>query len=278
MSRRYTAEQIDWLREHYPGNLREDTRRRFNERFGLDVPEPAFKSLTANHRIKGAKHAAFNGKSRVFTPEMIEWLRKVYPNHRADWTLKRLNEKFGTSLTKQQLTTGSKNHHFGPSKFDGKIQPGHRPWNKGMKGLITPGSEKGWFKKGHGGTNTLPMYSEVVSDRVRPSGYREVIVKIKVPGPSKYAYQKHPWHWVRKAVWVWEQANGPVPKSHAVVHLDGDPLNCALENLACIPKGALARLNMRHEGGAGQYAGKEANPARVRLAQIQQELAEKNHA
>ena len=31
---------------------------------------------------------------------------------------------------------------------------------------------------------------------------------------------------VRKAVWVQERDNGPVPKGHAIAQLDGDPANC----------------------------------------------------
>ena len=47
-------------------------------------------------------------------------------------------------------------------------------------------------------------------------------------------------------MWVWEQANGPVPKGHAVVQLDGDPANCEPENLDCVPQAVLARLNAYH--------------------------------
>jgi hypothetical protein len=31
--------------------------------------------------------------------------------------------------------------------------------------------------------------------------------------------------------YVWEQANGPAPKGHRVVHLDNDQMNCDLSNL-----------------------------------------------
>lgn len=35
---------------------------------------------------------------------------------------------------------------------------------------------------------------------------------------------------------VWEQHFGPIPKTHMVIHLDGNKLNCDIDNLYCIPK------------------------------------------
>lgn len=37
--------------------------------------------------------------------------------------------------------------------------------------------------------------------------------------------------WKRYAQYIWEQANGPMPKGHRVMHLDNDQMNCDLSNL-----------------------------------------------
>ena len=79
-------------------------------------------------------------------------------------------------------------------------------------------------------------------------------------------------HWLRKAIWVWQEANGPVPKGRAVVQLDGDPENCELSNLDCVRRAVLAILN-HHT--APRYAGKDLNPARVRLAQAKMALSKR---
>ena len=74
-----------------------------------------------------------------------------------------------------------------------------------------------------------------------------------------------------KSRWVWEQANGPIPKGHVVILLDGDPMNCELGNLECVPRGVPARLN---HFAATKYAGPDLNPARIRIAQIKHAVAE----
>lgn len=44
-----------------------------------------------------------------------------------------------------------------------RLKPGHVTWNKGRKGVHNPGSEKGWFKKGHA------AYSHAPGHKVRPN-------------------------------------------------------------------------------------------------------------
>lgn len=41
----------------------------------------------------------------------------------------------------------------------------------------------------------------------------------------------------------WEAYNGPIPSGHVVHHIDGDPLNNGIENLACILQGEHTRLH-----------------------------------
>ena len=92
----------------------------------------------------------------------------------------------------------------------------------------------------------------------------------KVPGAAPYASQKRTrahqkTRWVRKAVWIWERDNGPVPDGHAVIQLDGDPSNCDPSNLDSIPQAALAMLNCPW---SVPPAGPQLNPTRVRIAQV----------
>lgn len=43
--------------------------------------------------------------------------------------------------------------------------------------------------------------------------------------------------------WVWEQANGPIPPGHLIHHIDGDPRNNDIQNLACITKSEHAKIH-----------------------------------
>lgn len=49
--------------------------------------------------------------------------------------------------------------------------------------------------------------------------------------------------------YVWEQHNGPLTKRCIVRHLDGNPINCAIENLTCVSKEEHMLLNSIHRFG-----------------------------
>lgn len=57
------------------------------------------------------------------------------------------------------------------------------------------------------------------------------------------------WHiridgkWQRYNRYLWQQANGPIPKGGIVAFIDGNPQNCVLENLELITTGELAKRN-----------------------------------
>ena len=185
------------------------------------------------------------------------------------WLAVEFEAASGKRLTVNQLDNIGTRMNLRGAPNEGRISKGAVPWNKGMKGLRTPGSERTWFRKGHASARTKPMFSERWS--VRPNRGGQRILEVKVPEASSCPVHKRTgWNqksrWIRKAVWVWRHAHGDVPKGHAIIQLDGDPANCALSNLDCVPLRVLSRLKHYH---APRYAGPEANPARVRLAQLQ---------
>lgn len=72
-------------------------------------------------------------------------------------------------------------------------------------------------------------------------------------------------HWTPKARWVWENERGPIPGGHVVAHKDGDRQNNDIGNLKLISRAALMGLNRK---SAPDFAGAEAEPARIALAQL----------
>lgn len=142
-----------------------------------------------------------------------------------DELTKRFNAEFGTSLDVSHIKSYKKNHHLS-SGLTGQLEKGHRPHNKGKKGVCYKGCEKGWFEKG----NVPKNYRPIGSERINVDGYAE----IKVEDPNK---------WKLKHNIVWEQANGRIPKDHAVIFLDGDKCNVKLENLKLISRAELLIMN-----------------------------------
>lgn len=209
--------------------------------------------------------------AKLFDPYQIAWLRAFWPRYPRARTARMFNERFGTEFAEEQIFAAAKRYGCGPSAKDGRFRKGSVPPNKGRKGYAPPGCEKGWFRKGDTPANTLPLYAERMDER--PG--KTPVLMIKIPGGAPYPSQKRArahqsTRWVRKAVWVWERHNGPVPPGRAVVQLDGDPANCDPANLDCVPRSVLARLN-----GPGSIppAGREANACRVRAAQLRDRLS-----
>lgn len=68
------------------------------------------------------------------------------------------------------------------------------------------------------------------SERINVSGYTEV----KVEEPNKW----RPKHQV-----VWEREYGKIPKQHVIIFADGNKQNFDLDNLVCVSRQELVRLN-----------------------------------
>lgn len=150
----------------------------------------------------------------------------------------RVNAKFGTAYTRQAIAS-TKCRIGVKSGIDGRIKPGehrgigiefkkgHVPANKGKK---FPGQgNRTSFKKGHMPHNHVPVGTEVVN----ADGY----LQVKIAEPKK---------WKLKHRLVWEQAHGSIPKTHYIAFLDGDKMNCNLDNLAMLSKAANVRRNQNH--------------------------------
>ena len=141
------------------------------------------------------------------------------------------NERFGTDTTGQQIRTFVHNRGI-ISGRTGQFEKGHRPWNKNTKGLT--GANKTSFKKGNNPPNRKPLWSE----RVCP---KDGFVSMKIP--EKDPYTVFPTRYKHKHVYVWEQANGPVPKDMVVAFKDCDKTHCELKNLMLISRAELLCLN-----------------------------------
>jgi hypothetical protein len=174
---------------------------------------------------------------KIWTETEVGELRRLYPETKTA----ELAARFGTSVralyAKADALDIKKTPEFKAQlrrecgeqlvkHGDGtRFRPGHRTWNAGMKGLQM-GGKATQFKKGNIPQTQVPV-GTIVPDF---DGY----LKIKVADPGMWEYVH------RKA---WEEANGPIPKGHAVVFRDGDKTNCALENLELISRSQLMARN-----------------------------------
>ena len=165
-----------------------------------------------------------------WSEEEKEYLRQHYPNHSQPQLLDMFNERFNVPIELSQLKGALKRYDI-KSGRTGRFEEKQEAWNKGMKGISFGGvnGEKTQFKKGNRPHNHLPVGTE----RVNGDDY----VDIKVADPNK---------WKGKHIVAWEEANGTVPKGHAIIFGDGNRRNFDLENLILVTRSQLAWLNKKH--------------------------------
>ena len=256
-NKRYSAEQIEFLRAGYPKMKVEDLTERFNRKFGQSRSVAAIKTVLGRRKIKCGRPYGKRliNTVRIFEPEHVDFLVENYPKHRIPELTERLNEAFGLGVTKRQVKTCLANRRITcKGKRTGRFEKGTVPWNKGVKGSIKPNS--GNFRKGNVPANVRPLWSE----RIGKNGY----VEMKVP--ERDPYTGFATRYKQKHVWIWERRHGrKAPKGHAVIFVDGDIANFDPDNLLLVTRAELLALN--HHDYKNQPA--EIKPSILALARLE---------
>ena len=170
-----------------------------------------------------------------WTQVEIAWLRVYRPRLVNLTELTDLfNRRFGLFLSVSAVD-GACTRYGIQSGRTGRFRSGTEPWNKGLKGRNGGGrSKETQFKDGHMPFNWAPVGTRVKQDS---EGYWKVkVAESPAPGRSRFG-------WVHEHRLIWEAAHGPQPMGTAIVFIDGDTDHLSLDNLACVTRAELARLN-----------------------------------
>ena len=158
---------------------------------------------------------------------------ELYPNHSSKY----IAELLGVSLSKVYNTAWAanvkKSAEYMLTPESGRIiepsvanqfKPGHTPHNKGkqISAEIYEKVAPTMFKRGNKPHNTKP--NGTINIRADKSGRLYQYIKIKDS------------HWELLQRHVWTQANGEIPPGSVVIFLDGNYLNCELNNLQVISR------------------------------------------
>ena len=157
----------------------------------------------------------------------------LYPHH----STKYIAELLGVSISKvyntawdakvkksaEYMLTPESGRIIEPSVAN-QFKPGHTPHNKGkqISAEIYEKVAPTMFKKGNKPHNTKP--NGTINIRADKSGRLYQYIKIK--DCQWELLQRH----------VWTQANGEIPPGSVVIFLDGNYLNCELNNLQVISR------------------------------------------
>lgn len=158
-----------------------------------------------------------------YTSDQVSFLTENVAGRSSAKLTEKFNAHFGLDLSLNQIRAFMKNRGL-KNGLNYRFPRGHIPVNKGKTGL--GGWEPTQFKKG----NKPHNYKPVGTERVNGDDY----VDVKIADPNK---------WRAKHLLIWEEANGPVPKGHAVIFGDGNRRNFELDNLILVSRAQLAILN-----------------------------------
>ena len=172
-------------------------------------------------RPKGSKSKV---KQHKWSEEEKAYLKEIVTGRGYEEIKNIMNEKFEYQFTSGQIK-GAITRYGLITGLTGYFPKGHKPWNKGMKG-VNFGGEQTQFKKG----NIPPNHRPVGSERITKDGYHE----IKIAEPSK---------WELKHRLIYEKHYGKVPLEHAVIFADGNKNNLDIDNLILVSRKELLKLN-----------------------------------
>lgn len=158
-----------------------------------------------------------------YTEEEHEFLHSFIPGHTYKEIVYAYNARFDDDITPSRVKAYIGNHKLNTGNT-GRFEKGNIPHNKGKRFPRVGRMAETQFKEGQLPHNTKPIGYE----RISRDGYVEVKIAMR-PGDVPDGH-----NFVGKHRLVWEAANGPIPKGHKVIFLDGDKLNYALENLALV--------------------------------------------
>lgn len=186
------------------------------------------------------------GHPVVYSESELSWIEAHKKLTRKELT-SQFNAKFNRSLSQVSLSALCKRKGWLTGR-DGRFKKGNIPHPDARP----KGANKTSFKKGNVPHNTVPVGTEVVAT----DGW----IKVKIAEPDV---------WQSKARLVWEKQNGEIEPGMIIWHIDSNPLNNDISNLALISRTDNARLN---KTGYHQEPN-EIKPSLVLLSKIQTKTA-----
>ena len=232
---RYTFYQIEFLKTAYLSINIHGLTKAFNNKFGLIKTESQIKSTLHNYNIRCGRKPKDRliSRSRLFSEQQAKFIRENYTGRSVVKMTALFNDHFSTDRTWQQIKDFV-NRRGITSGRTGCFEKRHISWNNGTKGYGLTGANKASFKKGNVPANHKPLGTERICSRY---GYISIKVAEKDPNTGS------PTRYKRKHVHIYEQENGPVPKSMVVTFKDSVKTNCEPENLMLISRAELLNLN-----------------------------------
>ena len=174
-----------------------------------------------------------------YTEEQIQFLKDNVKGITEKELTERFNKEFNQNRTESSIRNQKTKYGLKNGLVGGQFKKGQVSFNKGLKQteFMTPEAiertKATRFKKGDIPGN----HRKVGSERITVDGY----IEIKTKEPDV---------WEHKHRYIWEKANGAIPKNNLVIFADGDKTNLDIDNLILISRrehAVLNKMNLRYD-------------------------------
>lgn len=237
MKRTWTDSDIDKFKELYPITSSKD----LVEIFGRTA-----KAINSKAKYLGLRKDPEFFNRREFTEREIKYLVDKYPHIRTDIIAKKFNRCLSSIYNKAHSLGLYKTKEFLESPESGimikgdtrgvstRFKKGQIPPNKGkkMSSELREKCKHTFFKKGHLPGNTKKDGEITIRKNKLGTPYYHIRLSL---GKWEYLHRV-----------LWEKENGDIPKEFNVVFIDGNTMNCKIENLKLISNSELMNENTIH--------------------------------
>ena len=151
-----------------------------------------------------------------WTETELEYLREIAKGKYISEIVELMSKKFNYSFRKTQIKSAMTKHKI-KNNMKCKVRKGTKPWNKGIKI----------------GNSHIHNLKSIGDEYVNSEGF----IMIKLDNPIR---------WVHKHRYIYEQAHGEIGKNNVIIFLDGDKTNLSLDNLHCITRKQLMKMNQNN--------------------------------
>ena len=151
-----------------------------------------------------------------WTETELEYLREIAEGKYISEIVELMSKKFNYSFRKTQIKSAMTKHKI-KNGMKNKVPKGFEPWNKGLQI----------------GNSHIHNLKSIGDEYINSDGF----VMIKLDNPAR---------WVHKHRYIYEQAHGEIGKNNVIIFLDGDKTNLSLDNLYCITRKQLMKMNQNN--------------------------------
>ena len=153
-------------------------------------------------------------KSRYkWTDTELDYLRQIVKDRYIFEIAELMSIKFNYEFRKSQIKSIMAKHKI-TNNMKNKIPKGIEPWNKNLKI----------------GNSRIHNLKNVGDEYISSNGF----TMMKLDNPTR---------WVQKHRYLYEQTFGEIPKDKVLIFLDGNKQNLNLDNLKCITRKQLIKMN-----------------------------------